>query len=193
LPPLREGAHRRDRRRVYADKHADDVEREIAAVARDDGSGEVNAVRDGDPAQIVGGRDAAPTGLVPKENERVLKLPYTIYPIINANAANTGLFGDDGKLMNEIIEWMATEVKRHEVLNHHKAAKTILERLGVEALWRGVIVLAQEHDDCNGSIREVYRFSPAVLEAFRQLTGKTVRWGKWNRNWYAKPKQRRTA
>jgi hypothetical protein len=121
-----------------------------------------------------------------KENERELKLPYIVGPVMfpNANAADTKVIGDT-KLINETIEWMAMEVKRHKVLNHHEAAKTILDRLGVGALWDGLVLVTQERDDRNGSIRELYRFGPAVLEAFRQLTGKTVRWGKRNRNWYA--------
>jgi len=54
----REGAHGCDRRRVFANKRAGDVEREIAAVARDDGSGEVNAVADAERRRIIRGEDA---------------------------------------------------------------------------------------------------------------------------------------
>ena len=58
MPPFREGARGCDRRRVFANKRAGDVEREIAAVARDDGSGEVNAVPYAERRRIIGGEDA---------------------------------------------------------------------------------------------------------------------------------------
>ena len=110
---------------------------------------------------------------------------------LNSNAAVSKPIAD-AKLIDEIVEWMATEVKRRNALNHHEAAKTILERLGNRAVWEELILTAEERDDHDGSMREVYRFGPVVLEAFAKLTGKTVNWGKQNRNWFAaKPKQRR--
>jgi hypothetical protein len=95
------------------------------------------------------------------------------------------------RVINEIAEWMAAEVRRHGKLDHHEAANAIrgrspyLEVIG----GRGLILTDQERNDRNGSIREVYRFGPPVLQAFRELTGKTVRWGKNERYWVAvKPK-----
>jgi hypothetical protein len=110
---------------------------------------------------------------------------------LNGNAAVSNA---DAKLVDEIIEWMETQVKRRKVLNHHEAAKTILERLGNRAVLEELVLTAEEHDDRDGSTREVYRFGPAVLDAFRERTGKTVNWGKQNRNWFAaKPKLKRRA
>jgi len=127
--------------------------------------------------------------MLPKENEQELNLPYTWTVIGNPNAADTKLITDT-KLINETVEWMATEVTRCTVLDHHKAAKAILERLGFRAVMGGLILVTQERHDGNGSIREVCRFSPPVLQAFREMTGKTVRWGKNDRYWVAvKPKQ----
>ena len=135
-----------------------------------------------------------------RQNERVHYLPYTkigentvfgqrVFP--NGNAADSKPIAD-AKLINEIVEWLATEVQCRKVLNHHEAAKTILERLGSGAAWNELILMAQERDERDGSMREVYRFGPAVLQAFRELTGKTVNWGKQNCNWFAvKAKQER--
>ena len=135
-----------------------------------------------------------------RRNERPDYLPWTKIGentiigrsvSLNSNAAVSKPIAD-AKLIDEIVEWMATEVKRGKVLNHHEAAKTILERLGNRAVWEELILTAEERDDHDGSMREVYRFGPVVLEAFAKLTGKTVNWGKQNRNWFAaKPKQRR--
>jgi hypothetical protein len=87
----------------------------------------------------------------------------------------------DPKLVNETVEWMVTEVKRRRRLDHHEAAEAILERVGLQASTGRLIMVVQEHDDRDGSIREVYRFTPSVLQAFRELTGKTVKWGKHDR------------
>lgn len=57
-------------------------------------------------------------------------------------------------------------------------------------LWK-LIIEVQERNDRDGSIREVYRFIPPLLEKFRGLTGNTVRWGKKDRYWVVvKPKTR---
>ena len=96
------------------------------------------------------------------------------------------------RVINEIAEWMAAEVKRREILNHHEAANAVRGRLPyLEVIGgRGLILVDQERNERNGSIREVYRFGPPVLQAFRELTGKTVKWGKNDRYWVAvKPKQ----
>jgi hypothetical protein len=97
------------------------------------------------------------------------------------NAAKT-------RVITEIAEWMAAKVKDRGKLDHHEAANFIRQ-------WRGydstkLIIEARERDDRDGSIREICRFSPPVLEKFRELTGKTVRWGKKDRYWVFKPKAR---
>jgi len=130
-----------------------------------------------------------------KENEPGLNLPYNVVWTVvgNPNGADTKPNADI-KLVNETVEWMATEVKRRTSLNHHEAAKATLNRLGFQAVMGGLILVAQERHDGKGSIREVYRFSLPVLQAFLELTGKTVRWGKDDRYWVAvKPKQARRA
>jgi len=127
--------------------------------------------------------------MLPNENEQELNLPYTWTAIGNPNAADSALITDTA-MINETVEWMATEVTRRTRLDHHKAAKAIFERLGLRALMGGLILVTQERHDGNGSIREVCRFRPPVLQAFRELTGKTVKWGKNGRYWIAvKPKQ----
>jgi hypothetical protein len=131
----------------------------------------------------------------PNENERkpnVTRIAgWTV--IGDPNATGTEPIVDT-QLIDEIVEWMATEVERRKVLDHDEAAKIILERSGVRAVWGGVVLVAQESNTSNGSIEEVYRFSAPVLHAFRKLTGKTVRWGKDNRYWVAvKPKRTRSA
>jgi hypothetical protein len=98
----------------------------------------------------------------------------------------------DTKLINEIAEWMAVEVKRRKKLDHNEAANEIrqrlqnagpLDELAMDRLK--LIVVTQERNDHDGSIREVYRLGPPILRAFRELTGKTVRWGKNDRYWVA--------
>jgi hypothetical protein len=99
------------------------------------------------------------------------------------------------RLIRETAEWMATEVKRCGRLDHHQAANAIRQRSPYHELFggRALTYVTQERDDRDGSIREVYRFGPAVLEAFKELTGKTVKWGKQNRYWIAvKPKHAQT-
>jgi hypothetical protein len=124
----------------------------------------------------------------PKGNEREPNAPYS-WIAINPNVPDSKPIVDT-KLIDEIVEWMATEVKHHKVLDHHEAAKAIFGRLGLQAAMGGVILVAQEGNDRNGSIEEVYRFSAPVLHAFRKLTGKMVRWGKNDRYWVAvKPEQ----
>jgi hypothetical protein len=98
------------------------------------------------------------------------------------------------KLIAEIVEWLAAEVKRRGTLNHHEAAKAVRERSPYLKVIRGFISVDQERNDSDGSTREVYRFGPRVLKAFGGLTGKTVRWGKNDRYWVAvKPRQTRRA
>jgi hypothetical protein len=91
------------------------------------------------------------------------------------------------KVINEIAEWMAAEVKLHGKLDHHDAASAIRRRLPYLEMigGRGLILVEQEHHDRTGAVREVLRFGSPVLEAFRDLTGKSVRWGKANRYWIA--------
>jgi hypothetical protein len=126
----------------------------------------------------------------PKEKKRESNLPYAIPWIGNIN----GELIADTKLINETVEWLATEVKRRGALKHHDAAEAIIERLGLQAAMGGLVLMTRERDDGDGSIREVYRFSPPVLQALRKRTGKTVRWGKHDRYWVAVgPKQARSA
>jgi hypothetical protein len=94
--------------------------------------------------------------------------------------------------IDELAEWIAAEVKKRGILDHHEAANTILQRRGGLCLipFR-LVIQARERNDLDGSVREVYRFSAPVLEAFRKMSGKTVRWGKEDRYWVAvKPKAR---
>jgi len=113
----------------------------------------------------------------------------------------TGLAGRPqlpSRPIRETAEWMAAEVKRCGRLDHHEAANAIRMRLPgfLEVIWgkKALVYVAQERDDRDGSMREVYRFCPEVLEAFKELTGKTVKWGKQNRYWIAvKPKHARRA
>ncbi len=100
------------------------------------------------------------------------------------------------RVINEIAEWMAAEVKRRGILDHHEAANAIRGRLPYLEVTggRGLVLVDRERNDGDGSIREVYRFGPPVLQAFRELTGRTVRSGKNDRYWVAvKPKQARRA
>jgi hypothetical protein len=93
------------------------------------------------------------------------------------------------KLIRETAEWMAAEVKDRGILDHHEAANAIRRRGHYEE--SELIREARERNDRDGSIREVYRFCPPVLQAFRELTGNTVRWGKRDRYWVqVKPKTR---
>jgi hypothetical protein len=96
------------------------------------------------------------------------------------------------RLINEIAEWIAAEVKDRGKLDHHEAANAIRQRRYYEGmLGSKLIIEARERDDRDGSIRAVYRFSPPVLEAFGKLTGNTVKWGKKDRYWVVvKPKAR---
>jgi hypothetical protein len=97
------------------------------------------------------------------------------------------------RLINEIAEWMAAEVKDRGKLDHHEAANAIRQRPRYYDVMVGLskqVIETQERDDRDGSIREVCRFSPPVLEKFRELTGNTVRWGKKDRYWVFKPKAR---
>jgi hypothetical protein len=96
------------------------------------------------------------------------------------NAAKT-------RLINDIAEWMAAEVKDRGKLDHHEAANAIRKRGHLEST---LIIEAQELIYRDASFRKVYRFSPPVLEKFRELTGNTVRWGKKDRYWVFKPKAR---
>jgi hypothetical protein len=93
-------------------------------------------------------------------------------------------------LINEIAEWMAAGVKDSGKLDHHEAANFIRQRRRDEVMKWKLIVETQERDDRDGSIREICQFSPPVLDKFRELTGKTVRWGKKDRYWVFKPKAR---
>jgi hypothetical protein len=122
----------------------------------------------------------------PKENDRELRAPYmTGWTVIgNPNTGDPKPIVDT-KLIDATVEWMATEVERHKVLHHDKAAKAWFERLGFQAALGGLILVASERNDRNDTIEEVYRFSEPVLCAFRKLTGKTVRWGKNDRYWVA--------
>jgi hypothetical protein len=89
------------------------------------------------------------------------------------------------------VVFQEAEVKDRGKLDHHDAANAIRQRhrYDVMALSKPVIE-TQERDDRDGSIREVCRFSPPVLEKFRELTGNTVKWGKKDRYWVFKPKAR---
>jgi hypothetical protein len=108
------------------------------------------------------------------------------FVIANPNEPDAELIADT-ELTTETVEWMAKEVRHRKVLDHHEAAKATLEKLGLQAVMGGLVLRA--HHDGNGSSREVYRFSPRVLQAFRELTRKTVRWGKKDRYWVTvKPK-----
>lgn len=114
-----------------------------------------------------------------KENEREFKLRLAM---LAARKNETTKI----KLISEIVGWMAAEVARRGKLNHHEAANEMRQRSPYEVIGGiGLIHIVQERDDRDGSIREVYRFGPAVLEAFKELTGKTVKWGKQNRYWIA--------
>jgi hypothetical protein len=93
-------------------------------------------------------------------------------------------------LINEIAEWMAAEVKDRGKLDHHEAANAIRKRRPHDVMLWKLIVEARERNDRDGSIREVCRFSPPVLEAFRKLTGNTVRWGKKDRYWVDSSRKR---
>ena len=122
----------------------------------------------------------------PKRNERKLKNAHLQVAVDLAQKRRAS----DTKLINEIAGWMAVEVKRREKLDHNEAANEIRQRLqnpldalAIERLK--LIVVTQERNDRDGSIREVYRMGPPVLRAFRELTGKTVRWGKNDRYWVA--------
>jgi hypothetical protein len=102
----------------------------------------------------------------------------------------------DQTLTNEIVQWLAAEVIRRGVLDHNEAAQSIHEnpRYRDLRLRRRIILLAEERDSRDGSIRKVFRFSPHVLHAFGELAGKTVRWGKDDRYWVAvRPKKKRRA
>lgn len=128
-----------------------------------------------------------------KENEREHKYEHLQLVIDLARRHKSA----DTRKVYEIAEWMAAEVKRRGMLHHHEAADAVRKRMSpyLELIRpKGLISREQERDDRNGSIREVYRFGPAVLDAFKELTGKTVRWGKNDRYWVAvKPKQARRA
>jgi hypothetical protein len=123
----------------------------------------------------------------PKEKGREQKSRHLTLIVDLARSHNSART----KEINEIAEWMAAEVKRRGKLDHHEAANAIRMRspyLDVTG-GRGLILANQERNDRNDSIREVYRFGPPVLQAFRELTGKTVRWGKNDRYWVVvKPK-----
>jgi hypothetical protein len=122
----------------------------------------------------------------PKENEREPN------PFFLPFADPSGEWIADPKLINEAVEWLATEVKRRPVLKHHDAVKAVVETLGPQA--KMLALMTQERDDRDGSMRWVYRFTPPVLQAFRKRTGKAVRWGKHGRYWMADgPKQARSA
>jgi hypothetical protein len=99
------------------------------------------------------------------------------------NAAKT-------RLITEIAEWMAAEVKDRGKLDHHEAANAIRQRRYNDVMPWKLIIETQERNDRDGSIREVCRFSPPVLERFRELTRNTVKWGKKGRYWVFKPKAR---
>jgi hypothetical protein len=113
----------------------------------------------------------------PTPNPRILMLPNNGSVIANPNDPGAELIADF-KLTSETIEWMVEEVKRRRHLNHHEAAEALLERLGPQATTGLLIMVVNEHDDRDGSILEAYRFTPSVLQAFRERTGNTVRWGK---------------
>jgi hypothetical protein len=121
----------------------------------------------------------------PNENDQRLKdVHQTIQDLAQKYKAS------DTKLINEIAEWMAAEVKRRKKLDHSEAANEIRQRLQnpLDALAIDrlkLIVGTQERNDRDGSIRQVYRLGPPVLRAFRELTRKTVRWGKNDRYWVA--------
>jgi hypothetical protein len=115
------------------------------------------------------------------EKERELQLALiAARPYIAAKA----------RLTNEIAEWMAAQVRDRGKLDHHEAANAVRRRAPHDVMLWNPIIEAQERNDRDGSIREVYRFSPSVLEKFRALTGNTVRWGKKDRYWVFKPKAR---
>jgi hypothetical protein len=95
------------------------------------------------------------------------------------------------RAVDGVAEWMAAQVRNRGKLDHHEAANAIRDGRPIEVMLWKLIVGAQERNDRDGSIREVYRFSPPVLEKFRMLTGNAVRWGKKDRYWVAvKPKAR---
>jgi hypothetical protein len=96
-------------------------------------------------------------------NPRILMLPGNESIIANPNDPEAELIADP-KSASEAIEWMVMEVKRRRRLNHHEAAEAILERLGPPATRGLLIMVVNEHDDRDGSIREVYRFTPSVLQ-----------------------------
>ena len=92
--------------------------------------------------------------------------------------------------IDETAEWMAAEVKDRGKLEHHEAANDIRQRRHYEMMRFNLIIKVRERNDRDGSIREICQFSPLVLDKFRELTGKTVRWGKKDRYWVFKPKAR---
>jgi hypothetical protein len=122
----------------------------------------------------------------PEENDRELQAPFMPFVAVSIDP-NTGDRIIDSKLIDMIVEWLAAEVKCRGVLDHHRAAKATLERHRFQEvlLMGGLILEALERNDGNDTIERVYRFSEPVLDAFRKLTGKTVRWGKRNRYWVA--------